>query len=38
MGGTIRLGAWPCKIISKTILAGIYKKEKFPNGTGTAMK
>ena len=25
-GGTIRLGAWPCKIISKTILAGIYKK------------
>lgn len=25
-GGTIRLGAWPCKIVPKTILAGIYKK------------
>lgn len=25
-GGTIRLGAWPCKITPKTILAGIYKK------------
>lgn len=25
-GGTIRLGAWPCKIVPKTVLAGIYKK------------
>lgn len=31
-GGTIRLGAWPCKIKTATILESLYKKYVFTNG------
>ena len=36
MGGTMRLGSWPCKLVAGSLAARIYGSPKLRSGTGIA--